>query len=1061
MVTDLVGSTALRSRLGEEAADRLHHLHERLLRDIVERHGGVVVKGLGDGVLASFGGAAEAVASAVAIQQATDFHSRRHPDETLVVRIGLSAGDVTVEEDGDRVGTAVIEAARLCAAARGGQILAADLVAALTRGRGGHRFNAVGDFELKGIAEAVPTLEVTWEADRPVGAEMQFPPLLLGSGAFAGRAAQLELLERTWKEAAAGIRRAALVAGEAGVGKTRLAAELARRVHDGGGMVLYGRCEEDLGVPYEPFVEALRWFCEHVPAAELESRLGRYPPELARLVPELRRLLPDLEPALQSDSETEQYRFFEAVTSWLATGGDPGGLLFVIDDLHWAPAPTIALLAHVLRSGGPAPLLVLATFRATDLGSDHPLSPVLAGLRRTEGIERLALGGLTVDELAQLLDTLPKAQTARALAISLHEATEGNPFFVGELLRDAAESGFDAGTLSVPEGVREVIVSRVARLSSSCQDVLGVAAVLGRAVELGPVARVAEIAEDAAVAVLDEALAAGLVEETGVGAYRFVHALVRSALYESVSATRRARLHLRAADAFEDDAARLAHHLLACGPLADVTRTARACLAAGDYALRLLADTEAAEWYAHGLTAAGDEDPALRIDLLTGLGEAQRLHGDTAFRQTLLDASRLAIAHSEIARLVRAVLANSRGTTSVIGQVDEERLELIDRALDLTGSAFTAGRADLLALQAMELVFAGEHDRLLRAADEAAAIAVRLSDPTLQARVGTRRLWACLVPDRILEMAQEGADVVRLTDATADPQLRTWSRALWIHSLLQAGALDEARRRADEGLAIADETGLPGLRFLAQMFYASVLDALGEHDDAERLTDAAINEESGFPDAVMWYGAGMWLHWTFGGQVETAAAVAAQGFAGYPVLWAWQGAWALDLALAGQKEELAEFLTGLPPRLPFVPRDMFWVVTHFYYAVAQGFGVEDQRVATTVYEALLPHRDRHAAYGLGYWGPVEIALAIAARVIGNSEAALAHHEAAAAIIDRCGAARARALNGYQWARTLLTRDAIHDRRHAAEIARVTLVYCETKAYATFVTKTKDLLADIN
>jgi len=694
LITDLVGSTDVRSRLGEEAADRLHRLHERLLRDAVEAHGGVVVKGLGDGVLASFSGAADAVAAAVAIQQAADFHSRRHPDQALVVRAGVSAGDVTVEEDGDHVGTPVIEAARLCAAAAGGQILAADLVRALTRGRGGHRFSAVGDLELKGLAEPVTAVEVGWEADRPVGAEVPFPPLLSGSGVFAGRAAQLQLLEAAWKEAVSGVRRAALVAGEAGVGKTRLSAELARRVHDGGGAVLYGRCEEDLGVPYEPFVEALRWFCEHVPAGELMSRLGRYPAELARLLPELGRLVPDLEPPLRSDPDTEQYRFFEAVASWLAAAGDPGGMLLVVDDLHWAPAPTIALLAHVLRSGDAGPLFVLATFRDTDIDPTHPLTPVLADLRRSHGIDRLALGGLSVDEVTQLLEGLPNAQTARALAVTLHDATEGNPFFVAEILRNVAESGRSPGTVPVPEGVRDVIMARIARLNPSSRQLLGVAAVLGRNFELGPIALVAGAGEEAAVGSLDEAIDARLVEETDVGAYRFVHALVRTGLYESLSATRRAQLHLRAADVFEQrggDPARLAHHLVAAAPLAAAERVASACLAAGDQALSVLADAEAAAWYTHGLPFA-ENNLDLRIDLLTGLGEAQRRTGDPASRQTLLDAARRAGDRADVARLVRAVLANSRGFFSVVGQVDEERLELIATALDLRSEERRVGK---------------------------------------------------------------------------------------------------------------------------------------------------------------------------------------------------------------------------------------------------------------------------------------------------------------------------------------------------------------------------------
>jgi class 3 adenylate cyclase len=1060
LVTDLVGSTELRARLGEEAADQLHRLHDRLLRDAVEAGGGVAVKGLGDGILASFAGAAEAVACAIAIQQAADSHTRRHPEQPLVVRVGLSVGDVTVEEDGDHVGTPVIEAARLCGVARGGQILAADLVRALTRGRGGHEFTALGELELKGLRDPVATVEIGWH---PAPSGLPYPELLRTAGGvgFVGRATELELLERTWKEAAAGERRSVFVAGEPGIGKTRLAAELARHVHGVGAAVLYGRCEEDLGVPYEPFVEALAFFCEHTSGEDLRSRLGRYPGELVRLLPDLGDLLPGLDPPLRSDPETEQYRLYEAVASWLAGAGEATGLLFVLDDLHWAPPPTIHLLAHVLRAAGPARLLVMAAFRDTEVGPGHPLSGVLADLRRIAGVERMSLGGLSVDELTELVGDLPRSQAAPALAAALYEGTEGNPFFVGEVLRNVAESDRALETLPVPEGVREVIVFRASRLSAPTRELLDVASVLGRNLELAPLAAVAGVSEDDAVRSMEEAVVARLVEETEVGTYHFVHALVRSALYEGLSATRRARLHLRAADAYEADPARLAHHLLASAPLADSARTARACLAAGDRALTVLADAEAGEWYSQGLALA-EEDPTLRIDLLTGIGEAQRRTGDAASRQTLLDSARLAGERSDVARLVRAVLANNRGYTSVIGLVDEERLALIDKALDLVGPEATADRAELLALQAAELVFAGDHQRVLRAADEAAAIAALLGDVTVSARVGVRRLLACMVPDRTAAVASEGADVVGLADATGDPQLRALSRAMWVSALLGTGDLVQGRRQGAEAMAITDETGQPGLRGIAHFLYAAAVDALGEHQEAERLTQAGfeLGQQGGYPDAAMWYGGRMALHWTFEGQPETAATVADQGFVAYPRMVAWQAFWAFDLALSGRDEELARLLAELPALLPGVPVDFLWLEAHFLFAAAQALGVEDPGAAAAIYDLLLPYRALHAAYAIGYWGPVEAALAVAARVMGDHDLALTHHEAAAATIEACGAARARAFNGYQWARTLLARDAPGDRQRALEIAHETLAYCQSKGYTTFVTKTEELLATI-
>ena len=287
LFTDVVGSTSQRARIGEEAADRLRSAHDMFVRAAIETNRGTVVKHTGDGVMATFSAAVDAVAAGVAIQQAVDLHNRRGETERIVVRIGISVGDVTFEGD-DCFGLPVVEAQRLEAAADGGKILCADIVRHLARGRGGHEFVVHGDLELKGIPGTVPTAEVRWEplAEVATGAVegAPLPPALASPSAFplSGRTEIFERLVAEWKESASGSRRVVLLAGEPGVGKTRLATELALVARDQDALVLAGRCDEDLGLAFQPFVEALRF--------QLELADEVAPDRVAR--PERRRALP-------------------------------------------------------------------------------------------------------------------------------------------------------------------------------------------------------------------------------------------------------------------------------------------------------------------------------------------------------------------------------------------------------------------------------------------------------------------------------------------------------------------------------------------------------------------------------------------------------------------------------------------------------------------------------------------------------------------------------------------------------------------------------------------------
>src|SRR5688572_15600987 len=280
LFTDLVGSTDLMSRLGETAFDEVRRAHLAVLAEAIEGVGGEEIKNTGDGVMAVFGSVVDAIHGAVAMQQATERQARQ-TGVPLEIRIGLSVGEVTFDGD-DVFGLPVVEAARLVAAAEPAQILTTAIVSALAAGRAEAQFSDLAPLALKGLPQPVPACEVLWER---VGAPaIPMPVFLTDVGRiFVGRDAEIERLRGLWKDTLAGPRRIGLIGGEPGIGKTRLAAELAGQLHHEGALVLAGRCDEDLGVPYQPFVEAFRHYLGH--ASEL--RLGRHGGELARLVPEV------------------------------------------------------------------------------------------------------------------------------------------------------------------------------------------------------------------------------------------------------------------------------------------------------------------------------------------------------------------------------------------------------------------------------------------------------------------------------------------------------------------------------------------------------------------------------------------------------------------------------------------------------------------------------------------------------------------------------------------------------------------------------------------------------
>jgi hypothetical protein len=522
----------------------LRRQHDVLLGEAITARHGTVVKHLGDGVLATFVGAAEAVSAAVAIQQSVDGE--------FAVRIGISAGDVTLE-DGDVFGMPVIEASRLCAEATGGEILVSDLARMLARGRGGHTFEPVGELDLKGVDEPVLTSRVGWE---PIdNATVPYPAALVNTSnlPYAGRNDTLEQVLTQWKHSAEGEAGMLLISGEPGMGKTRLAIEVAERAQAAGGTVLFGRADEEITSAYRPFAEAIGQLITFAPAEVIDAHVEEFAGSLATMTTALVQRRPDVIP-LSGSIEEVRATLFDAAVDLLSRLGEDTPVLLILDDLHWADESSLLLVRHLGRSLSTQRLLVIGTYRDTDLVRGHHLSSVLADLRRVDRVERVDLDGLDASGVIELMARLGGNELddrAIELAMIVLSETEGNPFFVGEILFHLSESGkiyqsngrwvSDAeqvADLGVPQGIREVVGRRLDSLTPEANAALRTAAVIGQEFDLKVLARAIDESEDDLIDTLDPVLERSLISEMPgeIDRFRFPHALVRQTLYEELSA---------------------------------------------------------------------------------------------------------------------------------------------------------------------------------------------------------------------------------------------------------------------------------------------------------------------------------------------------------------------------------------------------------------------------------------------------------------------------------------------------------------------------------------------
>jgi class 3 adenylate cyclase/tetratricopeptide (TPR) repeat protein len=759
--SDLVDSTALLATLGDDRMDRVRRAHVGDVAGSVNAAGGRVVKTLGDGVMASFDSALGALRAAAGIQAAVERLDAANGGIGIAARVGVAAGEPIADGD-DLHGMSVVIASRLSSAAGTGEVLVQDLVRELVASRDGVTLEASSDYELKGVPAPIPASRLRWrelvkEAGRegaapasvaslqPSSAEIRLPPVLAAYAEepLIGRDREIGFL-REATEPRPGCR-AVSILGEPGIGKTRHAAAAAAEAHERGATVVLARCPPDPLVPFEPWVRAVGELALAGGDFWREALAGAAGPEFAALVPELAGRAPGGESApvgAMVAAEGARYRLLRGIGTALAHAAGDSPLLIVLDDAHWCDAASAQALGNLLE-GSRSHLTVLVTARDRELGRRHPVSRVLAELRRTGDLQELRLDGLDVSGTAALVSARVGRAITPGVAARLQARTGGNPFFAAELARDlegigALAEGEELDTAPAPSAVAGLVEERLSRLDPATERLLFAAAAIGPAAPVELAARAAKLGPDQAAAAVEEALAERLVDDVAAPrpTIAFPHALVREALIAGTSAATRARVHLAIATALEGEseaeAAELARHYGLAVQLAGTEPAVKAYRAAAAAAAERHDHEQAAVHLRSALALLDTDDLSNRAEALLELAEQELLAADLLrARRSFRGAIEAARATGEAATLARAALGFAGGDVGFgfeIGTDDPAAVEHLREGLDALGEAEPRLALRMVFRLAFLLVYTDDAVALSGLARRAELLSARLGD---------------------------------------------------------------------------------------------------------------------------------------------------------------------------------------------------------------------------------------------------------------------------------------------------------------------------------------------
>jgi DNA-binding NarL/FixJ family response regulator len=884
-----------------------------------------------------------------------------------------------------------------------------------------------------------------------------------GTEVFVGREHELAALGAALEQTLGGQGQIVVLAGEPGIGKTRTAQVLARYAEQCDVRVLWGRCYEEPGAPpYWPWLQVIRAYAETQDDERLRAILGPGASDLAEIVPELAQRLPDLPPAPRSADATQaRFRLFDAIAGfWKRAAADTAHLL-ILDNLHWADAPSLRLLEFLAPEVGGSRLLVLGTYRDMELSRHHPLSNTLGELARDPRFQRVRLTGLNLAEANRFMAAASGRPPPGELVSAVHSQTEGNPLFLGEVTRFLIQEGVldpDASTAPlgasrsaalrrIPEGVKEVIGTRLNRLSKHCNAVLANAAAIGRTFAVKVLARLLdEVPDDQLVAALEEALAAAVIEPAAEpGSYQFRHALIRETLYDEIPAIRRPRLHLRIGATLEElhrgeltsHLSALAHHYCAALPGGDAAKAIEYARRAAERADALFAYEEAARYYQlalQALEANGTPDATQHCRLLIALGEAQTKAGENLqAAETLLQAAASAKAHGVAPDFARAAVGFEEATWRP-GMPGDAAVRLLRDALTGLGEEDSILRAQVLSSLTRALIFSGALDEAMGVHEQAVAMARRIGDPATLAAALRAVVSARWLPAQFAARFATTLEATRLAEQVGDRERFLEAQSWRLFDLMEAGDLKARAVEFETYMRRVDELRQPFYQYIGVSSRAMQALFEGRFEECERFAQQALEVGQRMPglDAAGIFGMQMFSLRREQGRLKELAPLVAHFVQTTLNAATWRPGLAVIYTELGLEDKArAEFEALATDGFAGVPQDGLWVTCIAYLAEVCAF-LRDADRAAALYSALEPCDGRNivAPPNVACFGAAARYLGMLAATMKRWPDAERHFEAALAMNARQGARPWLAHTQYQYAAMLLDRKRPEDRERA-------------------------------